>query len=880
METVTISLNGREVAGSAGTTILDLAKQAGVDIPTLCHHPLLRSAGACRVCLVEDVKSGRLLASCVTPISQGMEIMTHSSAAVSGRRDVLELILSDHPSACVVCSKGNECVLRTLAKEHGICDPEIDPLRRWRPVQEVNPFVVRDLTKCVLCGRCIRMCKEFEAVGAIEYMDRGYESHPGTSGDTALEGSECNFCGSCVGVCPTDALAERDRISISSGHTFAAGVCSYCGTGCRLDYELADGVVVGARGIPGSPVNGLSLCVRGHYGQDALASPARLSDPLIRDDEGSFAKSAWDEALAEVAHRLMAIVSRYGPSSVGVIAGTDCTNEEFYLAARFARSTVGTPHVDSTARLSSGALEHGLAMSFKRGRPPGSLKRILEADTICLLGARPDYTHPVVARNIRQAVRNKGAALIQFDELRTSLSPFARIRFKEDTNHLPQLMMQLMRELVINRLQHDDFLQSHVQNADEFFSRVQLEKPVVRADIEEAIRLMAKDRKLVFLLGSMLARSIKGVILARLAANLAFLCGQPESIFALFQGSNELGAWDMGCSPDRLPGGLPLEDPKALETLRDAWQSEISVDRGLDAMEMIRAAEEGKLRALVFLGVDPLTSFPDTERTRKALDAMDLVVRTAMFPAGQQEVAEFVFPATAITEADGTYTNIEGRVQRVSKIADPPGTARPNARFLVDLAGRMGTATGFLTAKDVFEEIRTVCPAWADLSWRGVGRPGGLRLPIDGDQHAEAVGQLSGSGFVAYVPSDSFVPAPEVRSGHPWKIFPEERLAHPGYGVVSGRSFRLARFAKEDVARINPGDASTIRVFEGQRVLLRTDVGQVKLRLMFDSAVPRMGIVVPSGGPRYLLERLLSWSDEGQLPGWDGIFASVELLEE
>ncbi len=163
-------------------------------------------------------------------------------------------------------------------------------------------------------------------------------------------------------------------------------------------------------------------------------------------------------------------------------------------------------------------------------------------------------------------------------------------------------------------------------------------------------------------------------------------------------------------------------------------------------MGMLRAAEEGQLRALVFLGVDPLTCFPDTVRTKKALDGMDLVVRTGMFPAGDREAAGFVFPLTAITEADGTYTNIEGRVQRVSKIADPPGTARPNARFLVDLAGKMGTAMGFLTAKDIFEEMREVCPTWSDLSWRGAGRAGGLRLPIGGGRDADAVQQPVDSG--------------------------------------------------------------------------------------------------------------------------------------
>jgi predicted molibdopterin-dependent oxidoreductase YjgC len=294
---------------------------------------------------------------------------------------------------------------------------------------------------------------------------------------------------------------------------------------------------------------------------------------------------------------------------------------------------------------------------------------------------------------------------------------------------------------------------------------------------------------------------------------------------------------------------------------------------------MLRAAEEGALRALVFLGVDPLGCFPDTVRTKKALDGMDLVVRTGMFPAGEREEAGFVFPLTAITEADGTYTNVEGRVQRVSKIADPPGSARPNARFLVDLAGRMGTAMGFLTAKDIFEELRTVCPKWSDLSWKGAGKSGGLPLPISGGRDAEEVQRPNGFSYVAYVPSDS-CPGPAACSERPWKIFPEERLTHPGYDMISGRSFRLAGFAKEDVARISPADASTIGAGEGQRVALCTDVGRVELRLKFDPAVPRSGLVVPSGGPSYLLERLLSWPEEERLPGWDRIFASVELLEE
>jgi formate dehydrogenase (NADP+) alpha subunit len=880
VETVTISLNGREVAGPPGTTILDLARQVGVEIPTLCHHPLLKNAGACRVCLVEDAKSGRLLASCVTPISQGMEILTDSSNAVAARRGVLELILSDHPSACVVCSKGNKCILRSLAKEHGICDPDLDPMRRWRPVEEVNPFIVRDLTKCVLCGRCIRMCKDFEAVGAIEYTDRGYESRPGTAGDTPLEGSECNFCGSCVSVCPTDALAERDRLSTSSGESYAAGICSFCGTGCSLDYELSGAVIAGATGVADSPVNGPSLCVCGRYGQDALSSPARLTDPQIRNQEGNLVKSSWDESLEVVAGILKEIVQQHGPSSVGLITGTACSNEEFYLAARLARATLRTPHVDSTARLSSGPVVEGLVASTGRIRTGASLERILDAQTICLIGARPDYTHPVVARNVRRAVRDRGATLIQFDPLKTSLSSFARFRFRDEISSLPGLMVQFMKELVACGLQDTDFLSNQVEDSEQLLSALRTDAAEIREDVRHAVGLMSAGGNVVFLLGPLVAGSTNSYLLSRLVANLAFLLGQPESLFFLFQGCNEPGAREMGCVANRLPGDLSPEDPSARNTLSKVWESDVVFEPGLDAMGMIRSAEAGDLRALLLIGVEPFAVFPDTERTRKALSGVDLIVRTAMFSSRGEEVANVLFPSTAMTEADGTFINTEGRVQRISKIVDPPGAARPNARFLIDLAGKLGSAMGFLTAKDVFEEIRTVCPNWTDLSWADMGQRGGVPLPSGDGRDGLRGEQSADKRFVAYPLPESSAPASDAHPDRPWKVIPEETMVHPGDGVVSSRSYRLARFKHSDVARVNPADASAIGVEKGGWVVLRSDVGEAKVKLVLDPYVPPSGIVIPSGGPSYVLQRLISWPDEELPVAWDRIYVSAQPLEE
>ena len=882
METVIISLNGRELSGALGTTVLDVAKRAGVEIPTLCHHPLLKNSGACRVCLVEEAKSGRVLASCVTPIADGMEILTGSPKAVQARRGVLELILSDHPSACVICSKGNGCVLRSLAKEHGICDPDLDPIRRWRPIQEVNPFIVRDLTKCVMCGRCIRVCRDFEVVGAVEYIDRGYATHPGTANRSPLEGSECNFCGSCVSICPTDALAEKEKPSRSSGTTPAQGICSYCGTGCHLQYELLNETIVAARGVPASPVNSLSLCVRGHYGQDAFCSPERLVVPLIRDADDGFRAAAWEEALDQVASRLKQIIERDGPDRVGIVAGTQCSNEEFYLVSKFGRLILGTPNVDSTARFSSGTVVAGTEASLRQTLTGGSLDRIEHAETIVLIGARPDYTHPVVARNIRRAVRNNYAALIQLDPLTTSLTPFAQICFKEQIDALPTILERLTREIVSKSLHDEDFLRGNIMNSEDFLSglKPQVEDQTAREKLKQAAKLMGGGRRTVFLIGPRVAKITHGYILTRLAINLAMVCGQPDNLLFLFPGCNEAGTWLMGCAPDRLPGTLGSQGPSAAKALRSVWGDHFAFDRGLDAMEMIRSAEMKHLKAILFLGADPLAVFPDTDRTRKALSGLELVMRSGAFSAVSGEVADIVLPTATITEMDGTYVNIEGRVQLVTKIVDPPGEARPCARVILDLSGLFGSPMGFVKASDIFDEIRTVYPGWNAFTWTDLKEPGGATLLEHAGSGFSTKNSEPGPRLVAFTAPDSFSPPMAAPTDRPWKVFPEENLAHPGDGVASMRSDRLAKFNSAAEVRMNPADAEKINAENGSQVLVRSEVGEVWVKLVVDPEVPSSGVVVPAGGPQYIVEKLLGWPEEYCPLSWDRLFVSIASVEE
>ncbi|MBM3299911.1 MAG: molybdopterin-dependent oxidoreductase, partial [Deltaproteobacteria bacterium] len=363
---------------------------------------------------------------------------------------------------------------------------------------------------------------------------------------------------------------------------------------------------------------------------------------------------------------------------------------------------------------------------------------------------------------------------------------------------------------------------------------------------------------------------------------LALLCGQPEKVFYLYKGCNELGAWKMGCRSERLPGGWIGEQREALECLKRMWGDDIASTQGLNAMEMLRSCEKKNLKALFLLGVDPLAVFPDTERTRKALAGMDLLIRTGTFPATGEELAHLVFPSAVLTETDGTYMNVDGRVQRSNKVANPPGGARPLARFLLDLAGHLDAAMSYPAARDIFEELCGLYEGWNALTWASVGRRGGVipELPGAGPSSTDT-SAVAEARPVPYIPPDQFPSGPQPPPHRPFRVFPEERTMYPGDGVLARRSWRLSEFdSNVDQVRMHPADCQRIGVRDGERVELRSEAGSVTARLGVDDAVPPRGVVVPSAGPSYMFQRLLSWPEQHCPVGWDRLFVSVTPVEE
>jgi predicted molibdopterin-dependent oxidoreductase YjgC len=343
-----ITINGKKLTVPDGMSILDAARKHGFFIPTLCHHPKLTSFGGCRLCIVSIKDMPKPLASCTAMVSEGMEILTSTPELEDLRKIVLELILSDHPNDCMLCEKAGNCTLQDFAYAYGIRENELAGERRIYRKRDGNPFIERDLEKCILCGRCVKVCDEVQGVEAIDFGYRGFKTKICTNYEEDLD---CEFCGQCVSVCPTGALTgklwkEKGRLS---GAREVDTVCPYCGTGCNVTAHVAHNEIVKITSKPYVWNEGW-LCVKGRFGYRFVSSTDRLKTPLIKRD-GRFQEVTWDEALDYVAEKLREIKASHGPDAIGGLSSARCTNEENYAFQKFMRAAVGTNNVDHCARL-------------------------------------------------------------------------------------------------------------------------------------------------------------------------------------------------------------------------------------------------------------------------------------------------------------------------------------------------------------------------------------------------------------------------------------------------------------------------------------------------------------------------------------------------
>jgi NADH dehydrogenase/NADH:ubiquinone oxidoreductase subunit G len=343
-----VFIDGKEIDAEPGSTILEAAQSAGIHIPTLCYHKQLSPYGGCRVCIVEVEGIPRLVASCTTPLTEAMVIRTDSEQIRKNRKTVIELILSNHPNECMVCEQSGRCELQDLAYEFGLTDVRFKGEKSVHEVENVNPLLERDYNKCILCGRCVRMCDEVQGVGAVDFSKRGFKAKIATAYDGVLD---CEFCGNCITACPVGALTGKpSRFKGRPWETKKVKtVCNYCGCGCSLILHAKDGKIMRVTSVEDECVNEGLTCVKGKFGFEYINHEDRLKTPLIKKN-GTFVEASWDEALDTVAEHFKRIKDENGGDSIGGLCSAKCTNEDNYLFQKFMRTVIGTNNIDHCAR--------------------------------------------------------------------------------------------------------------------------------------------------------------------------------------------------------------------------------------------------------------------------------------------------------------------------------------------------------------------------------------------------------------------------------------------------------------------------------------------------------------------------------------------------
>ncbi|MBI5967984.1 MAG: molybdopterin-dependent oxidoreductase [Deltaproteobacteria bacterium] len=894
MSTVTVTINGLTAGGRAGMTILELAREMGIRIPTLCHDEYLTAAGACRVCLVEEEKSGALLASCVAPISPGMVICTDSTRVLEARRMVVKLMLASHPESCLLCDKGNRCQLRLIAAELGIGLLDLYKLPSYSGTQEVNPFIKRDLSKCILCGKCIRADHELVVEGAIDYFQRGFEAKPATLHDQPLEESECTFCGTCVSLCPTGALSEKDKPSLGTALSRVPSVCPYCSCGCAISLGTNGlGLVDVEPDRKRSSVNQATLCVKGRYGWEFTRSPERLKTPLIRRD-GKLAECSSEEALDFVAGELLRVRSQRGPDALAFLGSSKCTNEENYLFQKLARAAVGTNNIDNGSRLHGPPSPQIFGAALGWGTMTSPIANLEESRCILVIGANPEETAPIMAYKIKRAVRFKQAQLILVDPRWTKLVPFARPWLRPRWGTDGALILGLIRTILNEGLWDRQRIEEKVEGWEKFLEEmkafglqwVERETGIDKSLLQGVARDFAAGRPAAIVFGNGIRQSDGQLSVLHALVNLALLTDcfglKGGGFFPLGKENNGQGARDMGALPEFLPGYQSPEDAGERKRFEDVWGKPLPRQKGLTAWEMMAAARDGKIQGMYIMGENPARSFPDSSYVREGLGRLDFLVVQDLFLTETANSAHVVLPACSFTEKEGTMTNAERRVQRLMAAEDPKEGSLPDWKILVELSGRMGLSKKYSSPREILEEINDLVPMYRGITYERVEKES-LYWPCTGIKHPGSP-HLSEKGFPSgrrrfFEVRGAGLAERKLADGS-FRLILGSNLFHFGSGTRSSKSPKLMGFCHQRNLRMNPEDAGKMGLEEGGLVRVYSKKREMAFSICLDSGLPAGTLFLPvSPGNESVYDFLTFPSDlKAEFPGIKTVEVKIERI--
>ncbi len=822
---IKLTINGQEIELEKPVTVLEAARQAGIKIPTLCYFEGLRPFGGCRLCLVEVEKLPKLQTACTLMAADGMVVKTETDQIRAARKAMLEFLLINHPLDCPVCDKAGECELQDLVAEYGPEAGRFTEGKRQHPESFDDPIIVRNMERCVLCTRCTRMCDDLQGAYAITVTGRGNHSfvEPFSGGRY-----NCEYCGNCLTVCPVGAIMSRlHRHSYRPWYVEreVETTCGHCGVGCTMVMQLRENTII--RTIPrmGLGLNNGLLCVRGRFGYDFPESRERLTTPLVRKD-GDLKPVSWEEALDFVATRLKEIKNDTGAESIGGIASPRCSNEDNYMLQKLIRFVIGSNNIDSVARNFYLPALRYLEGIFGQGITANLIPGIANSDGVFVLGGDPTRINPILGLQIRSAHRN-GARVIMLGPP-GGLMRFLNYRLTPGIEGQEVVLSAIVTGLLEKKELKDskgniaELLKSLKRPTDEDLASLGISPDTISSVVDD---LSGMDTPVV-VIGPEVALSPRPSKMLFLAGVVSHLTN--ARIFLLSEKPNFQGLIDMGCLPEMLPGARPIDLEMFRHKIEETTGLKVPEKPGMNIYQMVEGALSGSLKALYIMGENPLFNMPDRKKTEKALQSLDFLVVQDIFLTETAKLADVVLPASAWSEKEGTFTNLERRIQKINQGRTLNGTM-PDWEILASIVERLGGSEKYSGVEAVWNEINTVSPLHTGLTYSEISR-GRAIFPYHGEPLRGVEQEFRVEGL------DSFS---EERKGL-ITIIQERPLYHSG--TTSRKSKALMSIYPEAKLLLSTHTAEELGVKEGESVELRTEYGFVFLKVKIDDTLPDRSI--------------------------------------
>ncbi len=904
VRTVTLTLDGQELTVPEGTTIYTAARDAGIDIPVLCHDERYDPVGVCRMCVVET--GGRAYAAaCVRPCEDGMEVTTTSDEIERSRATLTELLVVDQPAReddPKQTTTGDNLLLE-LADVFGTTRDAL-PNGSGRGTDVSNPVIAVDHDSCIMCDRCVRACDDIQGNDVIGRTGKGYESRISFDLDDPMGSSSCVTCGECVAACPTGALTNKpiNDVAIRPRTELDAveSVCPYCGVGCAITYfvDRDKGAIAFAEGReqPGSRGR---LCVKGRYGWDYAASPQRLTTPLIRvdaaypkgplsgdvrgesDKDGGkarkrrkpgglvpyeevlphFREASWDEALDLVASRLSGILAEHGDGSLAGFGSAKCSNEEAYLFQKLVRTGFRNNNVDHCTRLCHASSVAALFEGIGSGAVSTTYGDVLNSDVAIITGSNATANHPVASSFFKQA-RRRGTTVIYIDPRAGKVADHADIFCQLKPGTDVAFYNALMHEIIRLDLVDSDFVAERTSNYEALAETV-ADYPPERAEqitgvpadvIRRVARIWGEANAGVIFWGMGISQHTTGTDNARCLIAMCSITGnvgKPGTGLHPLRGQNNVqGASDSGLIPMFLPDYQGVDSDDKRRMFESAWGTELDPNRGLTVTEIIGSVLKGGVRGMYMMGENPFLSDPNINKVRKALSALDFLVVQDIFITETAEFADVILPATSYLEKDGTYTNTDRRVQLGRKVLDPPGEARADWIITQEIAHRMGLGWSYESPREVFEEMVELMPSYTNLSYDNLGSAGKL-YPNSDPEHSDGTVVMfderfnTDDGLAHLVPAE-WLPARELPDDeYPFVLNTGRLLEHWHTGSMTRRSFALDAIAPKAEVYVHPGDAARLGLRDGELAVVSSRRGRIELAVRVSEREAAGNVFIP-----------------------------------